>query len=128
MSQFFAYHWSSSFPKGLLTYWSINLSLTSFVLLGVDEIHLLYSWGQSFRVSLQQIRYVQARCPDHVAVSATVADGKSWTPSVISLLPPGQFKLVKCQQQWRKRQHDPGSEPEHILFVAKETRNDCPQE
>jgi superfamily II DNA helicase RecQ len=47
-----------------------------FCSLGVDEIHLLYSWGQSFRVSLQlEIGHVRARCPDHVvmcAVSATV--------------------------------------------------------
>ena len=41
-----------------------------FCSLGVDEIHLLYSWGQSIRVSLQQIGYVRAHCPDHVVMCA----------------------------------------------------------
>ena len=31
-----------------------------FCSLGVDKIHLLYSWGQSFHISLQQIGYVRA--------------------------------------------------------------------
>jgi superfamily II DNA helicase RecQ len=71
-----------------------------FCSLGVDEIHLLYSWGQSFRISLQQIGHVQAHCPDHVvmcAVSTTVADGKVMDTicDFLSYL-PGQFHLIRC--------------------------------
>ena len=70
-----------------------------FCSLGVDEIHLLYSWGQSFRISLQQIGHVRARCPDHVvmcAVSATVADGKVMD-TICDFLGylPGQFHLIQ---------------------------------
>ena len=72
-----------------------------FCSLGVDEIHLLYSWGQSFCVSLQQIGHVWARCPDHVvmcAVSTTVADGKVMD-TICDFLGylPGQFHLI-----WRR--------------------------
>jgi superfamily II DNA helicase RecQ len=70
-----------------------------FCSLGVDEIHLLYSWGQLLQVSLQQIGHVRARCPDHVvmcAVSATVADGKVMD-TICDFLGylPGQFHLIR---------------------------------
>ena len=50
-----------------------------FCALGVDEIHLLYYWGLSFRVTLLQIEHVRSRCPANVitcALSATVAKGR----------------------------------------------------
>jgi superfamily II DNA helicase RecQ len=50
-----------------------------FCALAVDEIHLLYSWGLSFRFVFQQIKFVCSRCPPWIvciALSATVAKGR----------------------------------------------------
>lgn len=70
-----------------------------YCILGVDEIHLLYSWGQSFRLSLKEIKYVRARGPSRVVmcgVSATVADGEVMD-TVCDFLGfrPGKFHLIR---------------------------------
>ena len=47
-------------------------------LLAVDEVHLLDSWGHSFRKAYQQIQYVRARFESSlvtIAVSATLLPG-----------------------------------------------------
>ncbi|KAI0368162.1 P-loop containing nucleoside triphosphate hydrolase protein [Pilatotrama ljubarskyi] len=41
--------------------------------LGIDEIHLLYSWGQQFRQSYRQITHIRARMPSHVNLIGTTA-------------------------------------------------------
>jgi superfamily II DNA helicase RecQ len=46
--------------------------------LGVDEIHLLYLWGMSFRLVFQ-IEFVRSRCPPWIitmGLSATVTKGR----------------------------------------------------
>jgi superfamily II DNA/RNA helicase len=65
----------------------------------VDEIHLLYHWGLSFRVTLLQIEHVRARCPANVvtcALSATVAKGQVMD-NVCKFLgfKEGQFHLIR---------------------------------
>ncbi|KAI0363007.1 P-loop containing nucleoside triphosphate hydrolase protein [Pilatotrama ljubarskyi] len=41
--------------------------------LGIDEIHLLYSWGQQFRQSYRQVAHIRARMPSHVHLIGTTA-------------------------------------------------------
>lgn len=50
------------------------------VFLCVDEIHLIYEWGEDFRPSFRHIgRFARGRCPPHISVfglSATIEPGK----------------------------------------------------
>ncbi|RDB22161.1 ATP-dependent DNA helicase Q-like 3 [Hypsizygus marmoreus] len=67
--------------------------------LGVDEIHLLNSWGAFFRPAFQQIRFIRARLPDRIpliAVTATLQAGASGQ-GILSLLGlhPRKFHLLQ---------------------------------
>ncbi|KAJ3559456.1 hypothetical protein NM688_g328 [Phlebia brevispora] len=66
--------------------------------LGVDEIHLLDSWGASFRKAFWQIGHVRARMPGQtvlIGVTATLATGRP-TENVLKFLrlQPGDFHLI----------------------------------
>nr|VWP01258.1 Succinate-semialdehyde dehydrogenase (EC [Ganoderma boninense] len=65
---------------------------------GVDEIHLLNSWGLSFRQAFRQLGHARARLPLHVFVgtSATVLAGTSETGIYSFLgLHVGDFHLIR---------------------------------
>jgi hypothetical protein len=67
--------------------------------LGVDEIHLLYLWGMSFRLVFQQIEFVRSRCPPWIitmGLSATVAKGRVMD-HVCKFLGyrPGKFHVIR---------------------------------
>ena len=66
--------------------------------LGVDEVHLLSSWGISLRPSLQQIGHLRARLPPApvIALTGTLRAGVP-TTSVCSFLGlhPGQFFFIR---------------------------------
>jgi superfamily II DNA helicase RecQ len=67
--------------------------------LAVDEIHLLYSWGLSFRFVFQQIEFVHSRCPSWIvcmALSATVAKGRVMDHICKFLgYKPGKFHIIR---------------------------------
>lgn len=67
--------------------------------IGVDEVHLLDSWGESFRPAFRQIAYIQARFPTHVvmfSMTATLHIGRH-TESVCKFLgyQNGNFTLLR---------------------------------
>ena len=66
---------------------------------GVDEIHLLNSWGLAFRQAFRQLGHARARLPSHVFIgtSATVLAGDA-RGSIFSFLGlyPGKFHLIQC--------------------------------
>ncbi|TCD64684.1 hypothetical protein EIP91_003798 [Steccherinum ochraceum] len=68
------------------------------VRLGIDEAHLLNSWGLQFRKTFTQLGFVRARMASHVkiiAVTATLMDGKPFNNVCDTLgLVRGQFHLV----------------------------------
>ena len=67
-----------------------------FCALRVDEIHLLYYLGLSFRVTLLQIEHVRSRCPANVitcALSASVAKGQ--VMDNVCKFKEGQFNLIR---------------------------------
>ncbi|KAI0353617.1 hypothetical protein OH77DRAFT_1553273 [Trametes cingulata] len=41
--------------------------------MGIDEVHLLYSWGQNFRKSYQQLGHARARFPPRTRIIGTTA-------------------------------------------------------
>ncbi|KAI1781900.1 P-loop containing nucleoside triphosphate hydrolase protein, partial [Ganoderma leucocontextum] len=66
---------------------------------GVDEIHLLNSWGLAFRQAFRQLGHARARLPSHIFVgtSATVLSGNSETGIYSFLgLRTGEFHLIRC--------------------------------
>jgi superfamily II DNA helicase RecQ len=68
--------------------------------IGVDEVHLLSSWGLEFRPAYQQIGYVRKRFRDDVVMfglSATLRNGKQFE-TVCKFLgfQEGRFKFVRC--------------------------------
>lgn len=69
------------------------------VALGVDEIHLLNTWGQTFRRSFEQIGLMRARFtsrPVLIGLTATLQSGP-WFRSVCHFLGlhPGHFYLIR---------------------------------
>lgn len=65
---------------------------------GVDEAHVLSSWGEDFRKAFHQIGFIKHRLPDGVtliAVSATIRIGKP-LESICALLglEPGRFHFI----------------------------------
>src|SRR5882762_1907158 len=70
-----------------------------FCALGVDEIHLLYQWGMSFRLVFQQIEYIRSRCPPWIitmGLSATVAKGRVMDHICKFLgYKPGKFHIIR---------------------------------
>lgn len=73
---------------------------TRVVALGVDEVHLLNTWGQSFRREFEQIGLMRARFtltrPRLIALTATLQTG-SWFHSVCHFLGlhEGHFYLIR---------------------------------
>ncbi|KIM89659.1 hypothetical protein PILCRDRAFT_1984 [Piloderma croceum F 1598] len=69
-----------------------------FCALTVDEIHLLYSWGLSFRFVFQQIKFVHSQCPPWIvcmALSATVTKGRVMDHICKFLgYKPGKFHII----------------------------------
>ncbi|KAI9066784.1 P-loop containing nucleoside triphosphate hydrolase protein, partial [Trametes sanguinea] len=67
--------------------------------IGVDEVHLLYTWGQGFRKSLRQLGHVRARFPPRTRLVATTASLLVGHPqdSVLSFLGlrHGEFYLLR---------------------------------
>jgi len=68
--------------------------------IGVDEVHLLCSWGLDFRPSYQQIGYVRKRFRDEVVMfglSATLQKGRPFD-TVCKFLGfrDGNFKFIRC--------------------------------
>ncbi|KAJ3964266.1 P-loop containing nucleoside triphosphate hydrolase protein, partial [Lentinula raphanica] len=47
--------------------------------LGVDEVHLLLTWGKSFRKSFQQVGFVRSRLPDNVVMMGLTATMRGGT-------------------------------------------------
>lgn len=71
--------------------------------LGVDEIHLLETWGAGFRKAFWQIGHVRARLPTRtvlIGLTATLAAGPS-TENVFKFLGirPGEFHLIQRSNQ-----------------------------
>ncbi|KAI0360868.1 P-loop containing nucleoside triphosphate hydrolase protein [Trametes cingulata] len=56
--------------------------------MGIDEVHLLYSWGQNFRKSYQQLGHARARFPTRTRIIGTTATLLAGHPtqSVLSFL------------------------------------------
>jgi superfamily II DNA helicase RecQ len=70
-----------------------------FCALRVDEIHLLYLWGTSFRLVFQQIEFIRLQCPPWIVtmgLSATVAKGRVMD-YVCKFLGyrPGKFHIIR---------------------------------
>lgn len=73
------------------------------VFMGVDEIHLLYWWGKSFRPSFRQLGHIRARLPLRggvrlplVALTATLRVGEPLECIENTLgLVPGQYRLIR---------------------------------
>ncbi|RDX45573.1 P-loop containing nucleoside triphosphate hydrolase protein [Lentinus brumalis] len=67
--------------------------------LGVDEIHLLYSWGQVFRQAFRQLGYVRARMSLHTRMIGTTATLLAGHPEDTILrflgLRRGEFHLIR---------------------------------
>lgn len=71
--------------------------------LGVDEVHLLYWWGKSFRPCFQQLGHVRARLPlrdgkrlPTIALTATlrIGDPLNCIHKVLGLV-PGHYRLIR---------------------------------
>ncbi len=67
--------------------------------LGIDEIHLLYSWGQTFRQSFRQLGHVRARFPSRTRIIGTTATLLAGHPeqTVLSFvgLRDGEFHFLR---------------------------------
>ncbi len=67
--------------------------------MGVDEIHLLYSWGQLFRQAFRQLGFVRARMSSWVRLVGTTATLLSGHPQDTVLrfmgLRQGEFHLIR---------------------------------
>ncbi|KAI1782679.1 P-loop containing nucleoside triphosphate hydrolase protein [Ganoderma leucocontextum] len=65
---------------------------------GVDEIHLLNSWGLAFRQAFRQLGHARARLPSHIFIgtSATMLAGDA-TASIYTFLGlhPGTFYIIQ---------------------------------
>ena len=77
-----------------------NIFQSRLFAIGVDEVHLLCSWGLDFRPSYQQIGYVRKRFRDDVVMfglSATLKKGKQFD-TVCKFLGfrVGNFKFIRC--------------------------------
>ena len=81
-----------------------NLSFTARVcILRIDELHLLYWWGKSFRPAFQQIGVIRARLPLRrgrqipiIGISATLREGPPMDSirAVLGLI-PGKYHLIR---------------------------------
>ncbi|KAJ3968380.1 P-loop containing nucleoside triphosphate hydrolase protein [Lentinula raphanica] len=84
--------------------------------LSIDEIHLLLTWGNSFRKSLQQIGLVRSRLPDNVVMmglTATMRGGTAFKSVCRFLgLRNNEFHLIRRSNQ----RHD-------IELVFREVRS-----
>ncbi|KAI0713538.1 P-loop containing nucleoside triphosphate hydrolase protein, partial [Earliella scabrosa] len=67
--------------------------------IGIDEVHLLYSWGQSFRKAYRQIGHVRARLPMRTRLMGTTATLLAGHPeqTVFSFLGlrKGEFHFIR---------------------------------
>jgi superfamily II DNA helicase RecQ len=50
----------------------------NFVLLGIDEAHIVVPWGKDFRQTYHQVLVLRRRLPSLVAVSATISPGEEF--------------------------------------------------
>src|SRR5882762_4150011 len=102
-----------------------------FCALGVDEIHLLYQWGMSFRLVYQQIEFIRSQCPPWIVtigLSATVAKGRVMD-HVCKFLGyrPGKFHVIQrsnarydvlLEQDASKHRYWVIGSIEHMVFVS----------
>ena len=77
-----------------------NIFQSRLFAIGVDEVHLLSSWGLDFRSAYQQIGYIRKRFRDDVVMfglSATLQKGKQME-TVCKFLgfKEGRFKFIRC--------------------------------
>jgi len=71
--------------------------------LGIDELHILYWWGKSFRPAFQQVGVIRARLPLRdgraipvIGISATLREGPPMTSirAILGLV-PGKYHLIR---------------------------------